>query len=232
MISSKPDRTGVAGRIGALAAHSSPTAWSIRWRKSCPRRTRPVAVRPPGRCVRRQLQVPVSLAPNPSARYSRGLGDQRSERIELSRQRGFSRVPKRRVQGDLVVACAAAFSFVCHGPGRRQPGLSGGALVVNLWHGVGLKSLRLGNPKSPTVLSWRDHRPAGSPHAPPRARLTPDILVTTSEFTQRHFSSQFGLPADGARSSAIRRLTIRMPILARALRQVPGSEPSALWRDG
>ena len=49
-------------------------------------------------------------------------------------------------------ALRAGAYFVCHGTEGVSLSLSGGALVVNLWHGVGLKSLRLGNPESPAVV--------------------------------------------------------------------------------
>jgi len=127
----------------------------------------------------------------------------------------------------------AGVYFVCHGPEDVSLGLSGGALVVNLWHGAGLKSLRLGNPNSPAVIY-------GSPsanwltrtlHLGPR--LTPDVLVTTSDFMQRHFSSQFGLPMERCPALGYPRVDGGQDAaLGRALSELPGSEPRALWPDG
>ena len=127
---------------------------------------------------------------------------------------------------------AGAF-FVCHGPEDVSLGLSGGALVVNLWHGVGLKSLRLGNPSSPTVrygsasAGWLTR----TLHLGPRQ--TPDVLVTTSDFMQQHFSSQFGLPKERCPMLGYPRLDSQLDAaLTRQLNQLPGSEPNALWPDG
>lgn len=76
-----------------------------------------------------------------------------------------------------------------------QPSL--GAFRLNLWHGVGVKALAQGpewvsktrrNQKVPTFIRRL------SAHS--RGLESPDVVVTTSDFTQRHFAKQFRIPFD------------------------------------
>jgi CDP-glycerol glycerophosphotransferase (TagB/SpsB family) len=155
-----------------------------------------------------------------------------SDVLRFLRERGY---PACRKGGPRAIwqSLRAGVHFVCHGPEDVSLALSGGALVVNLWHGVGLKSLRLGNPNSPAVryggpsANWFTR----TLHLGPR--LTPDVLVTTSEFMQRHFSSQFGMPLERCPPLGYPRLdSQRDTALFRVLAELPGSEPRALWPDG
>jgi CDP-glycerol glycerophosphotransferase (TagB/SpsB family) len=80
----------------------------------------------------------------------------------------------------------------CHSIEETNTQLSGGALLLNLWHGVGLKPVMFGdkagimniyrNKYLKSVLGYRAFY---------QYLVAPDILVTTSEFTRAHFSDQF-----------------------------------------
>ena len=86
--------------------------------------------------------------------------------------------------------------FYCHGLSDTNARLSKGAFLVNLWHGVGLKSTMFGDTggiMSDYRRNWNNQR----------GRLMfyeyvtlPDVVATTSDFTQRHFSEQFELPPE------------------------------------
>jgi CDP-glycerol glycerophosphotransferase (TagB/SpsB family) len=123
--------------------------------------------------------------------------------------------------------------FFCHGPEDVSFPLSSGAFLVNLWHGVGLKALGFGDPTSLVTrysgksVSWFRrtlHRDA---------RIRPNLLVSTSEFTQAHFSSQYRMPPDLCPPLGYSRLdSVEDAALARRLAEIPGSQPRALWPDG
>jgi len=71
--------------------------------------------------------------------------------------------------------------------------LSKGATHLNVWHGVGLKAVGnayRGSGRGQRIAPGRLQR-LQSRHLMPMDR----VLVTTSDFTQRHFSSQFDIPA-------------------------------------
>jgi len=91
-------------------------------------------------------------------------------------------------------ALDAGVYFYCHGPEDVSIALGGGAALVNLWHGIGLKTTRFGDPRSNASiysnpeLGWA-RRTLGL-----GSRLEPDLLITTSPFTQAHFADQFRLP--------------------------------------
>lgn len=75
--------------------------------------------------------------------------------------------------------------------------LSKGATHLNVWHGVGLKAV--GNAyRGSGRTQDRSARAAGLLQRLQRRHLTPmdRVLVTTSDFTQQHFSSQFGIPVE------------------------------------
>lgn len=232
MTSSRPDRPGIAGRVRRSAAALIANGLFFPLSKLMPRRNDQWLFGHQdgafaGNCKFLFLWL---QSHRPDVRAMWVTSD--PEVLRFLRQHGFPVCRKGSPRGIWHALRSAAY-FVCHGPEDASLGLSGGALVVNLWHGVGLKALRLGNPNSPTVRY-------GSPsanwltrtlHLGPR--LVPDVLVTTSEFMQRHFSSQFGLPLERCPALGYPRLDgPRDPALARSLSALPGSEPGALWPDG
>ncbi|WP_189338478.1 CDP-glycerol glycerophosphotransferase family protein [Sphingobium sp. SCG-1] len=78
-----------------------------------------------------------------------------------------------------------------HGMRNVNTFLSKGAVLVNLWHGVGIKSVHLGHKGGNTAAAHRAAggwigRVAGIEYLRPY-----DILVSTSDVMQAHFASQF-----------------------------------------
>ena len=81
--------------------------------------------------------------------------------------------------------------FYCHGLSETNARLSKGALLVNLWHGIGIKSTMFGDAAgimSDFHRNWFN--------LPGRLMFyefvtLPDIVATTSDFMQDHFARQF-----------------------------------------
>lgn len=99
--------------------------------------------------------------------------------------------------GGVLAALRAGVYVYAHGLRTVNLSLSGGAFLLNLWHGVGLKGVkygfRRGANSEPEQL-----KPANIVErwAQITYLLPPDNLVTTSDFTQRHFAEQFRLPVE------------------------------------
>ncbi|MEO8175184.1 MAG: CDP-glycerol glycerophosphotransferase family protein [Sphingomicrobium sp.] len=232
MTSSRPDRRGIAGRVGRVAATLVANGLIYPLSKLMPRRRDQWLFGHQdgafaGNCKFLFLWLHLH---RPDLRATWVTSD--PDVLRSLCQHGFAACRK---GGPSAIwrSLRSAVYCVCHGPEDVSLGLSGGALVVNLWHGVGLKSLRLGNPNSPAVLyggpsaNWLTR----TLHLGPR--LTPDVLVTPSDFMQHHFSSQFGLPEERCPILGYPRLDGNLdPSLTRQLGELPGSEPNALWPDG
>lgn len=93
-------------------------------------------------------------------------------------------------------ALTAGVYLYCFGPWEVSVALGGGASHVNLWHGVGLKAIQYGDPRS---AASRASEPRLGPIGRLRelaGRIQPDLLIATSPFTAEHFSSQFRLPIE------------------------------------
>lgn len=93
----------------------------------------------------------------------------------------------------LFAAMRARVWIFGHGIDNIHPGLSRGALLVNLWHGVGLKTVHLGHAGGNTAAAARAAagrwgRLLGIEYLRPY-----DMLVTTSPAMQAHFARQFAL---------------------------------------
>jgi CDP-glycerol glycerophosphotransferase (TagB/SpsB family) len=116
-----------------------------------------------------------------------------------------------------VTAGAAFFS---HRTSDINSALLNGALLVNLWHGVGLKAIQLGWEPGKTALARRRARGVLS-----RARWRtyiddPDFVATTSDFMQAHFAGQFGLDRERCPQIGYPRLDCSVdPKLAASARQ-------------
>ena len=84
----------------------------------------------------------------------------------------------------------------CHDITNTHEHLSGGACLVNLWHGVGLKPTMFGDKTGVMSLYQKYSRSLPGRLMFYQYLVRPDMLVTTSDFMQKHFSSQFELPAE------------------------------------
>lgn len=117
----------------------------------------------------------------------------REDTLRAIRQSGLPAFRRWSLQG--VVAALRSKVFVyCHGVEDTNLHLSGGAYLLNLWHGVGLKATMLGD-KGGIVSRAQKH------DRNPVMRLFfleyltwPDAVVTTSPFMGAHFAHQFELP--------------------------------------
>ena len=128
-------------------------------------------------------------------------------------------------------ALNAAVYVYCHGPEDVSVVLGGGAFLVNLWHGIGLKATHFGDPRSnasiysnPEIGWARRTLGLGS-------RLDPDLLITTSAFTQAHFAEQFRLPPERCPPCGYPRLDCgRDQQLATLVECLDGAKVAALRR--
>lgn len=113
----------------------------------------------------------------------------------LLRKNGY-RAHLRWTLGGIIAALRARVFISAHGIRSVNTRLSNGALFVSLWHGVGLKGIQFGykgagKPSARTIPPGRIARLRILP-----AVIRPDVLASTSDFTQKHFSSQFRLPEE------------------------------------
>lgn len=111
---------------------------------------------------------------------------------------------------------SAVFAF-SHGVANVNPQLSRGAFLLNLWHGVGLKSVHFGYAGGRAAAAKREAKTAFD-----RLRLyeylaRADVLATTSPMMQRHFSDQFDLPADACPRLGYPRLDVAGDLALRAI---------------
>ena len=96
---------------------------------------------------------------------------------------------RRSLQG-MIAALRSSKYFYCHTLADISIPLSGGAFLCNLWHGVGIKSLNIreyevkygSNPLKRTAFYEYIKKP--------------DLIATTSDFTQAHFSQEFNIPLE------------------------------------
>ena len=96
----------------------------------------------------------------------------------------------------MYLTITAGVVFFAHRTSDVNASLVRGALLVNLWHGVGLKAIQLGWERGNTVQR-RAKATTAIKRASYRTFLTdPDVVVTTSPFMQAHFAGQFGFGPD------------------------------------
>jgi len=115
------------------------------------------------------------------------------------------------------------------GPWEISVALGKGAFLANLWHGVGLKAIQYGDPRSAASR-------ASDPKLSRLGRIRelaggidPDLLVATSPFTSAHFASQFRLPPERCPPLGYSRLDVPLDAkLKRLVERVDGSEVELL----
>jgi CDP-glycerol glycerophosphotransferase (TagB/SpsB family) len=93
--------------------------------------------------------------------------------------------------GGIAAALRSKVYVYCHGFSDINVPISGGALLINLWHGVGIKSTMFGDRGSEVSR----HREIVK-HLLGKLVFfdyfrKPDVVATTSDFMQQHFSEQF-----------------------------------------
>lgn len=86
---------------------------------------------------------------------------------------------------------AHIYFFSCHASDVNF-GLSGGAVHVNLWHGVGIKQIEFGITSGPSRRRMRGSILNRILH-PERFRR-PDYLLSTTDFMSTHFARSFRVP--------------------------------------
>jgi CDP-glycerol glycerophosphotransferase (TagB/SpsB family) len=115
---------------------------------------------------------------------------------DMLRRHGYPVALRWSVAGILTVLRARVF-VSSHGLQHVNLQLSGGALYLNLWHGVGLKAIQFGDPEgSVSRAVCEAERGMLRRAALLEYVIQPDILVTTSRMMQQHFQEQFRLPVE------------------------------------
>lgn len=141
-------------------------------------------------------------------------------------------VVRRGAARGIEAATRAGVYCYCFGPWEVSVALGGGAFHVNLWHGVGLKAVQYGDPRSAASratdpgLSWatRMRELAG--------RIDPDLMIATSPFTSAHFADQFRLPLERCPPCGYSRLDVGLdPELRALVHKIDGAAVEQL-RDG
>lgn len=96
--------------------------------------------------------------------------------------------------GGILAALRSAVYIYSHNLVDVNVPLSRGAFLVNLWHGVGLKSVMLGD-KTGVMSHYQKYSSSFLGRLVFYEYLKkPDVVVTTAYFMQEHFASQFELP--------------------------------------
>lgn len=119
-------------------------------------------------------------------------GSEKTRRLLVTN--GYRAYRRWSMQGMLAALRAGVYVFA-HEVSSVNLQLSKGAFLVNLWHGVGPKGVKYGYKGGGTASV-----PSGSGLFA-RARtlvhsISPDIVVTTSDFMQTHYAAQFRLPPE------------------------------------
>jgi len=130
----------------------------------------------------------------PDLRVSWITGDEGVRR--MLRDAGYRAYCRWSVRGMIAALRAHVFVFG-HGLGNVNATLSGGAYLLNLWHGVGLKAIHLGFARGKTAEARRAAGESRLRRALAVEYLRPyDALVTTSDMMQAHFATQTELPPE------------------------------------
>lgn len=133
----------------------------------------------------------------------------------------------------IALCLRAGAAFFAHRTSDINAALLNGAVLVNLWHGVGLKAIQLGWSPGRTSVARRS---AQTRYGRARYRTyieDPDIVVTTSDFMQAHFASQFQLDAERCPQLGYPRVDCALnPQLALSARRFDDTSDFALRADG
>ncbi len=126
--------------------------------------------------------------------------------------------------GIRVALFSRVFVF-CHSVVDTNLQLSRGALLLNLWHGVGLKPIQL-NEKGSVISQHLKYQSKLLTKAFYLGSLVkPDWVVTTSDFTQKHFADQFGMDIAACPKLGYPRLdVVADPILLEAAKVISPSQ--------
>jgi CDP-glycerol glycerophosphotransferase (TagB/SpsB family) len=108
-----------------------------------------------------------------------------------------------------ILACLRARVFVyCYGPEDINTYLCGGAVRVNLWHGVGLKNMEKKVLWGPLVKYYQASRFSLYRLLEPRGLIKPHLYLAPSAMMSRHFAECFDLSEDRAIRTGYPRLEL------------------------
>ena len=134
--------------------------------------------------------------------------------------------------GGVRASLQSGVYLYCHGPEDVSVTFGAGAVLVNLWHGVGLKAIQFGDARSNArrysdpAIGWLK-RTYGL-----ASRLDPDLLITTSPFTASHFAGQFRMPLERCPPCGYPRLDVALDAkLAAMVSAIDGAKVAALRRE-
>lgn len=119
----------------------------------------------------------------------------RRDTEEHLRAYGLPVVRRGTLRGTRAALTAGVYCY-CFGPWEVSIALGGGAFHANLWHGVGLKAVQYGDPRSAASRATRPGLGWAERTRELAGRIDPDLLIATSEFTAAHFADQFRLPIE------------------------------------
>jgi CDP-glycerol glycerophosphotransferase (TagB/SpsB family) len=135
------------------------------------------------------------------------------------------------VRGIRAALTAGVYCY-CFGPWEVGVALGGGAFLVNLWHGVGLKAVQYGDPRSAASRSSSPDLGWAARTLKLAGRIEPDLLIATSPFTSAHFANQFRLPPNRCPPCGYSRLDVGADAALReVVEQIDGARVKRL-RDG
>lgn len=128
-------------------------------------------------------------------------------------------------------ALRAGVYCYCFGPWEVSVALGGGAFHVNLWHGVGLKAVQYGDPRSAVSRATRPGLGWAARTRELAGRIDPDLLIATSPFTSAHFADQFRLPVQRCPPCGYSRLDVGLdPKLRELVDKIDGAAVEQLRR--
>ena len=120
--------------------------------------------------------------------------------------------------GGIVAALRSGVFVYCHSIQDTNTHLSGGAFLLNLWHGIGLKPTQFGDVRGGMALYREKHLRSKLGYIAFYQYLKdPDAVATTSAFMQAHFAAQFLLPPERCPILGYPRLDVSFDVRLREL---------------